>query len=407
MRLLWIATKPPLPAIDGGRLVAWTTLEALAGRGAEITLVAPVSPGEDLAAIEAGLSEVCRPRLIPAAPGVPVPTLLRSALGGRPYTITRHSDPALSREVERLVASGRFDAVHAEQVQAFAQAEPALRAGLSVVLRAQNVESDLWRSAARLHPWAGPWLAREARRLARYEGAAVRRAAVTVALTERDAARLRELAGGRADVIAIPPPFPAALPPSELHLPGDPPVVLLGSGGWLPNRDATRWFLTEAWPEVRREVPGAILHLYAGRAERPGSLPVGVEPHPPPAESRDAFAPGAILAVPLRIGSGIRMKILEAWARGVPVVATPQAAAGLQAEAGRELLLAEDGPGFAAAIGRLVSEPGLRERLLAAGRRSLAAHHDPATVGRRLLEAYGLAAEPPGAAGDSSKAPWE
>jgi glycosyltransferase involved in cell wall biosynthesis len=229
---------------------------------------------------------------------------------------------------------------------------------------------------------------------------------VTVALTEPDAARLRELAGGRADLVAIPPPFPAALPPGEIHLPGDPPLVLLGSGGWLPNRDATRWFLAEAWPEVRRDLPGAILHLYAGRAERPGNLPAGVEPHPPPADSRDAFAPGSILAVPLRIGSGIRMKILEAWARGVAVVATPQAAAGLQAEDGRELLLAEDGPGFAAAVGRLASEPGLRERLLAAGRRSLAAHHDPAAVGRRLLEAYGLRAEPP-VAGASSKAPRE
>ncbi|HUP43412.1 MAG TPA: glycosyltransferase family 4 protein [Thermoanaerobaculia bacterium] len=395
MRLLWIATKSPLPAIDGGRLVAWTTLEALAGRGAELTLVAPVAPGEGVAAIEAGLSEVCRPRLIPVAPGGPVPSLLRSALGGRPYTITRHSAPALSREVERLVASGRFDAVHAEQVQAFAQAEPALRAGLPVVLRAQNVESDLWRSAARLHPWAGPWLAREARRLARYEGEAVRRAAVTVALTEPDAARLRQLAGGRADVVAIPPPFPAKLPAADHFLPGEPPLVLLGSGGWLPNRDATRWFLAEAWPEVRRELPGAVLHLYAEGTERPGHLPAGVAPHPPPADSRDAFAPGAILTVQLRIGSGIRMKILEAWARGVPVVASREAAAGLEAEDGRELLLAEDGPGFAAALGRLASEPGLRERLLAAGRRSLAARHDPATVGRRLLEAYRLAAEPP------------
>jgi glycosyltransferase involved in cell wall biosynthesis len=184
-------------------------------------------------------------------------------------------------------------------------------------------------------------------------------------------------------------------------------VVLLGSGGWLPNRDATRWFLAEVWPEVRRQAPGAVLHLYAAGSERPGHLPAGVEAHLPPADSRDAFAPGAILVVPLRIASGIRMKILEAWARGLPVVATPEAAAGLEAEDGRDLLLAEDGPGFASALARLATEPGLREGLVAAGRRSLAAHHDPAAVGRRLLEAYRLRAEPPGAAGDSSKAQRE
>jgi glycosyltransferase involved in cell wall biosynthesis len=407
MRLLWITTKPPLPPIDGGRLVAWTTLQALAGEGVEITLVAPVPPGEDAAAIGEELSTVCSPRLIPVAPRRPASALLRSALGSRPYAIARHTIPAVAREVERLVAAERFDAVHAEQLHAFAQAGPGLKAGLPVVLRAQNVESDLWRAAARLHSWAGAWLAREARRLARYEGEAVRRAAVTVALTEPDAARLRQLAGGSASVVAIPPPFPAELPAADHGLSGEPPLVLLGSGGWLPNRDATRWFLAEVWPEVRSRAPGAILHLYAGAPDVPSSVPEGVKIHPAPSDSREAFAAGSILVVPLRLASGIRMKILEAWARGLPVVATPEAAAGLETEDGRDFLLAEDGPGFAGALGRLASEPGLEERLVAAGRRSLAARHDPATVGRRLLEAYGLAAERPGAAGASSKAPWE
>ena len=277
MRLLWIATKSPVPPIDGGRLVAWTTLQALVEAGVEITLVAPVPPGEDTGAIEGELAAVCHPRLVRAAPQGRVPALLRSVLGGRAFAVVRHALPAVAREVERLVATERFDAVHAEQVHAFAQAEPALRAGLPVVLRAQNVESDLWRAAASLRhllpPGAGPWLAREARRLARYEGWAVRRAAATIALSEQDAERLRELAGpsirGRAHVVTIPPPFPADLPPADHELPGDPPLVLLGSGGWLPNRDGTRWFLEVIWPEVHARLPGAVLHLYAAQSERP------------------------------------------------------------------------------------------------------------------------------------------
>jgi polysaccharide biosynthesis protein PslH len=393
MRLLWIGTKPPTPPRDGGRLVALTTLRALAAQGVEIHLVAAAADGSDLH--EAALAELCTPHLVAARPLGQVRSAALSLAGSLPYSIVRHRHREVTRVAERLLSEVAFDAVHAEQVQALAQAEPALRAGVPVVVRAQNVESDLWSAAARLHPWARPWLAREARRLARYEGEAVRRSAATVALSEQDAERLRMLAGPASRVVAIPPPFPATLPPSETALPGDPPVVLLGSGGWLPNRDATRWFLAEVWPEVRREVPGAVLHLHAGRAERPENLPAGVETHPAPADSREAFAPGAILVVPLRIASGIRMKILEAWARGLPVVATPEAAAGLEAEDGRELLLAEDGPGFASALGRLASEPGLKERLVAAGRRCLAERHEPAAVGRRLLEIYGLTAEPP------------
>jgi glycosyltransferase involved in cell wall biosynthesis len=394
MRLLWIGTKPPTPPRDGGRLATLTTLRALAADGVEIHLVAPAADGSDLREA-ADLAELCTPHLVAARPLGPVRSAALSLAGSLPYSIVRHRHRGVARVVERLLSEVAFDAVHAEQVQAFAQAESALRAGVPVVVRAQNVESDLWGAAARLHPWAGPWLAREARRLARYEGEAVRRSAATVTLSEQDAERLRKLAGPGPRVVAIPPPFPAALPPSETDLPGDPPVVLLGSGGWLPNRDATRWFLAEIWPEVRARVPGAVLHHFADETERPQAVPASVETHPPPADSRDAFAPGAILVVPLRIASGIRMKILEAWARGLPVVATPEAAAGLEAEDGRDLLLAEDGPGFASALGRLASEPGLRERLVTAGRRSLAERHDPAAVSRRLLEAYGLAAKPP------------
>lgn len=398
MRLLWIATKPPVPPIDGGRLVAWLTLQALAAEGVEITLVAPVPPGEDAAGIEGELAVVCHPRLVPAAPRGRVPALLRSVFGSRPFAIARHALPAVVREVERLVASERFDAVHAEQLHAFAQAEPALRAGLPVVLRAQNVESDLWRAAARLRdllpPGAGPWIAREARRLARYEGQVVRRAAVTVALSERDADRLRELAGpltrARARVVAIPPPFPAELPAADHELPGDPPLVLLGSGGWLPNRDGTRWFLEEVWPEVHARVPGAVLHLYAGERDRPKRLPEGVHPHPPPTDSRDAFAPNAILVVPLRIASGVRMKILEAWARGVPVVATPEAVEGLGPSAEGAVWIAVTINEFAERVAFLIPSTAaihLREHLVQGGRRALLPH-DPGSVAEALKSIY-------------------
>lgn len=388
MRLLWIATKPPVPPIDGGRLVAWTTLQALAAEGVDITLVAPVPPGEDAAGVEEELAAVCRPHLVRAAPRRPASALLRSALGSRPYAVARHTIPAVAREVERLVASERFDAVHAEQLHAFVQAEPALRAGLPVVLRAQNVESDLWRAAARLHPWAGPWLAREARRLARFEAKAVRRATTTVALSERDAERLQELAGPEARVVVVPPPFPAELPPADHPLPGDPPLVLLGSGGWLPNRDGTRWFLAEVWPEVRAMVPGAVLHLYAAGSERPKKLPPGVQLHSPPADSREAFAENAVLVVPLRIASGVRMKILEAWARGVPVVATPEAVAGLEGPDGPGCLLARDGRSFASAVDRLRKREALGIRLREIGRGRLATRHGAALIAAGLSSCY-------------------
>jgi glycosyltransferase involved in cell wall biosynthesis len=381
--LLVVATKPPWPPIDGGRLLLALTLEGLAAAGCRVTLVASSLDG---APAGERLRAWCEPVLVPARSVSLALALARSRLGSAPLALARHAQPAVRREVERRLATERFDLVHVEQLQALPQAEPALRRGVPVVLRAQNVESDLWTATASRTPgWRGRLLVVEARRLARWEGEAVRRVAATFPLSEEDAARLRQLAGGGGRIQVVRPPFPE-LPPGLSPLPGAPPVVLLVSRGWLPNEDSIAWFLGEAWPAVRAEVPGAVLHVFGADPGEPA--PSGAVHHSAPRDSAEAFAPGSILAVPLRIASGVRMKILEAWARGVPVVGTPAAVAGLEVEDGRELLVAADPAGFARAIARLQSENGLAQRLAGNGRRALRERHDPAQVVDDLLAAY-------------------
>ncbi|HSD29040.1 MAG TPA: glycosyltransferase, partial [Vicinamibacteria bacterium] len=191
MRLLWVATKPPWPPLDGGRLVAALTLEALRARGHEATVVARVDPREaDLAAAAARREGWDGLVLVPIH-AVPLPrAALRGSLGRVPLTVTRHALPQLHARVAGLVERERFDVAHAEQLQALGPLAEAERRRVPVVLRAHNVESDLWRAFARTAPLVGPLLRREAARLAAWEGDAVRRVAATVALTAYDAARL-------------------------------------------------------------------------------------------------------------------------------------------------------------------------------------------------------------------------
>jgi hypothetical protein len=273
---------------------------------------------------------------------------------------------------------------HAEQPQALAQLAGARSRRLPAVVRAHNVESDLWRSYARAAGPAAFLLRREAKRLAAWEGSAVRRVEATVALTALDAARLADLAGSAGCVHHVPAPFPSPLPGAESALAGSPAVVLFGSAGWRPNREGARWFVERAWPRVAEALPGAVLHVYG----LPSHTGARVLAHAAPADSRDAFSPGAVLVVPLRVASGVRLKILEAWARGVPVVATPEAAEGLDAADARELVLARGPEEFAGAVRRLVEEPRLAAALVAAGRERLGARHHPAAVAARLAEIY-------------------
>lgn len=392
MRILWVLTKTPWPPRDGGRVVVVNTLRALRADGHEPLLVAPFDPaGQDRGRLTDALAEFCEPHLVPAV-ARRGPAILWARARGIPLTVGRHALPAVREEVRRLLARGSCEVVHAEQLQALPQCDPARARALPLVLRSQNVESDLWSGLATAWPIVCALARRESTRLADYEGRAVGEAAATIALTGRDAERLRVLSGGRGAIYHVPPPFPDRLPPAATPLGGEPAVVVL-AGEWFPNRDGAAWFRRTVWAHVRAACPGAVLHLFgAGRSLR-GAPAVVV--HEAPDDSREAFPADAILAVPLRIASGIRVKILEAWARGVPVVATPEAAAGLDATDGKELLIAADPLGFARAIRHLHGDRPFARASVEAGRALLRARHDPVTIARRLAEIYAEAARRP------------
>ncbi len=398
MRVLWIATKAPWPPRDGGRLLLAESLAALATSATsasdttpniEVTLVAPVRASE-LEATEAALRPLCRPSLVATRPRSRGFAALTATVSGRPYSLARHDRPELARRVARELHDSQalhgapFDLVVAEQLQAFAQSAPAGPEGplhVPRVLRAQNVESDLWRQLGEASRGvARTLLLREAVRLAGAERAALAAAAATIALSAADGERLRALAPESARIEVLPPPFPGQLAASGQRLVGAPALVLFGSAGWEPNRRAEQRFVDEIWPRVRAASPAAALHWFGGSGpERPG-----VFVHRSPTASAEAFSPDAVLVLPLDIASGVRMRVLEAWARGVVIVASPAAASGLTASDGRELLLARDGEEFAVAIERLSTITGLADRLIAGGRERLAADHAPARFAARF-----------------------
>jgi glycosyltransferase involved in cell wall biosynthesis len=386
LSILIVATKSPWPPVDGGRVVVLNTIDALAAAGHQVTLVAPVDPEADHAAARAALATRCRPELVAARPLGTVAAALSALLHRRPLTIERHRLRAVGARVRELAAAETFDVVQAEQLQAVAQAAPAVAAGAPLVHRAHNLESVLWTYAASFaRPFERALLRREARSLAAFERATVARCAATVALTELDAAPLRAAAGPGPRIERVPVPFALELPPSRTPLAGQPAVLTLASPTWLPSRETASRIARVWWPEVRRRLPGAVLHVFGGVD---GDARDGVEWHPAPADSAAAFASGAVVAIPERHPTGVPVKGLEAWARGLPLIGSAGTAAALEAEAGREIVVADDPEGLAAALERLASDPELRSRVVDGGRARLRAMHDPARVAAQLEAIY-------------------
>ncbi|MCD4748730.1 MAG: glycosyltransferase family 4 protein [Thermoanaerobaculales bacterium] len=388
MRILLIATKTPWPPIDGGRLVLLNTIDALREAGHDLTLVAPVDARYlNQKKVFENLSTRCSAHLIPVRTRSGFETIANAEVTGTPITIVRHSLQIIQKLTEELVKRHTFDVIHAEQLQAVSGTAAVRGNGIPVVLRSQNVETALWTFAASFRsPFTRWFFRREAARLARWEAKCLRGVAATIALTDLDAVQMRSLAGPEALIETVAPPFPAELAASPTKLPGNPAVVILASRKWLPNRDAVWRFVARSWPRIYQVLPEARLHVFGITESVDQSR--GVEWHPAPEKSEAAFPTGAVVAIPSRHPTGVPMKCLEAWARGLPVVGSPQAADQLKCRDRKAMLVASGPEGFARAMVELYENPERVETLVAEGRKLLRQNFDPARVAARLEEVY-------------------
>jgi glycosyltransferase involved in cell wall biosynthesis len=181
---------------------------------------------------------------------------------------------------------------------------------------------------------------------------------------------------------------PCPVPRNKREGGGKPTLLFLGTLGYLPNADGLVHFLDGAWPLIKASFPDCRLFV-AGRG-LPRALARRLADDPSidcrgEVDSVDAvYAAADAAIVPLRLGAGTRIKILEAFALGCPVVSTTVGAHGLEVTDGEHLLLGDSPERFAAACRRLLTSPDLALRLADNAAAFVRDHHSPANLSRIL-----------------------
>lgn len=168
-----------------------------------------------------------------------------------------------------------------------------------------------------------------------------------------------------------------------------PPTIMLpGLLTYAPNVDAARWLATEVRPRLLEALPDAQIRLVGSFDDRVARLDdlAGVTLTGFVDDIEDELVLADMIAVPVRIGSGTRIKILEAFAHGIPVVSTSLGCEGLGADNGRQLLIEDDPARFAAACVRVLTEPDLRASLITEGRAHYERHFRRDAVKGQLRE---------------------
>ena len=407
--VLLVTTSPLLPLNAGGRIYTWGTTAPLADEF-DYHLIALATPQELTEFEEERDSLTDRYhtvfktfRLLPRPPipgdmsrGDALRHLWFHTTHGLPLIDVSYYSPGVVDAARDLVSQGLVDVLevdHAEMafVRRFVDSVPAIMVN-------HNIEGDL-------HPFwmTDRWSPLEWvvwRLFASVSRRNTRRVEIRneygfsskLFISGVDAARVSD----ECSKFILPVPMQPGPRPSINS--SDPLVILwLGSFDWSPNLEGLRWFLDRVWPGLSQEAGPHLEFHIVGSNPPPDVSAVAqrgsVHVHGYVDDISDLKRRSDVLIAPLFSGSGVRVKVVEGLATGLPVVTTPKGIEGLTAAPGRDLLLAENEEEFAAALVRLAAEPELRRRLSEAAQDYVRSTHAPEIVawikGDALLSALG------------------
>lgn len=389
MRILVVSQWFPYPPDNGARLRTYHLLKQLA-RHHEIALLSfaqrEVKP-EHLDAMRAYCTTV---EAVPFRPFHP--TRLRALVGlllPRPRALTDTFSPRMEARVRETLRRERFDLVLASTIGPTATTAMHVRGHrtvprvledleLSIILdRVQNEQAWLARQRLRLTWW----------KLRRFMVGLLRDLDGCTVASERERDLVQRLVPGYRHLTVV----PNGLEPERYEGdfgPVEPDTLVFpGALTYIANLLAMEFFLKEVMPRIVARRPGVRLYI-TGRtdgvdlARLPLSDNVVLTGYLD--DVRPRIARSQVCVVPMTVGGGTRLKILEAMALGVPVVATPKGAEGLAVRPGEDVLLADDPEALAAHVVRLLEEPALRARLAENGRRLVRERYDWRIIGERF-----------------------
>ena len=368
MRILWIKAGGLLPADTGGKIRSLAILSHLARRHEMTVCTFYQRHDSDLhSTLE---KDVARLVAIP----LPIPErgslkdtlgFLKSVVRGKPYKMEKFYHPQVRRAVYSLAHDTSYDIVLCDFIYPAGVLDwdmPACK-----VLFTHNVEAQVWERFSKVatNIWWRIASYVEYKAMARAERKYVTQAdhVLTVSDQDRDffsscvePTKLTTIPTG-VDVEYFAPTPGTAVPST---------IVFSGSMDWMPNEDGVLWFVADILPSIRRHLPEATFWI-VGR--NPSAAVQKLETHDgvhvtgTVEDIRPYLSRAAVYVVPLRSGSGTRLKIFEAMAAGKAVVSTSIGAEGLPVDHGSNILLADEPEAFAESVVTLLSEPGTAQRL--------------------------------------------
>lgn len=398
MRLFYLSTRICWPLRSGAHLRDFHLARQLACRGSltylglDSQMLAHDGDMRREQLAELHDSEIVRVR---RAAGYTAVNLLRGFLGPTPVSILNFTSTTAKTVVEQLFREYSFDVVQVESVHliAYAQRIREIAPAVPILCDWHNIESEIQDRYAANHPGLRAIYARRTAHLLRgAEQKFLRLGNVHTVCSERERRLLLSLEP-RARVEVIENGVDVSYFSQVEKLPGGPrrSLVYVGLMDYHANVDAVCYFASGVWPKVRQLRPELEFKIVGANptaevlalANQAGIIVTGTVD-----DLRPYYREALAAVVPLRVGGGTRLKILEAMAAGVPVISTSLGAEGLSAEDGNEIVLADTPPAMADAVAGLREGSPEWRRISENGMRLVRSQYDWPVIGKKLARVY-------------------
>lgn len=394
MRILQIAPRLCWPLDTGAKLRNYHLARVLA-RQASVTLLAFINqekqPTGSLDFYDSILT-------VARNSGYSFSKIVRGLFGSTPLPILNYTTEAMKRAVKGLLDAKDFDVVQIESIHLMKYL-PIIRAERRrplVVCDWHNIESELMRQYAEREQSVlrRTYARRTARLMSEAEKHALREFDAHIVVSEQDADRLRSL-NSDARVYVVENGVDTTYYSEVSAAAGDESIrnriVFVGSMDYHANIDGVVSFARDMWPQVRARKPELIFTIVgkdpAAEVRELASIS-GVEVTGTVDDVRPYYREAAASIVPLRVGGGSRLKILESMAAGVPVISTTLGGEGLDVHDGKDILIANDKAQFIDAILSVVESESRRQQLIAGGRSLVSERYDWSGLGANLFKIY-------------------
>jgi polysaccharide biosynthesis protein PslH len=316
--------------------------------------------------------------------------LFRSIFSKIPYSTRRFSSREMQKEIENILETVAFDLIHVDTIDLAGYVNGITT--IPKVLSHHNLESELLfrRAAHSRNPLARWYLCLQAQKLKRYEQRMIPQFKINVTVSPKDLEGIRLMANGGTTILV--PNGTDTVFFSPQVAPQTPSLIFAGGLNWLPNVDAMIHFCKAIFPIIAAEVPDVRMKIIG--ANPPAGLQkiskkntsieiLGFVP-----DIRVYMASAAVYVVPLRIGGGTRLKILDALAMGKAVVSTTVGAEGLALQDGVNILIGDTDEAFAQKVVGLLKNPVVRKSIGDAGRLTVERKYSWKVISPILLDVY-------------------